>query len=147
VRPERPTATESGTRRGPIARTGWLGLGLVCVGLGGVGVVVPGLPTTVFFIVAAWAFARSSPRLEAWVLGLPRIGPMVVDHRNGLGMPRRAKAVAIGAIVVFVALSAWLVDSVVVRGVVIAAGLVGIGVIAIHVPTRETVLARRTSQG
>jgi uncharacterized protein len=105
--------------------------------------VVPGLPTTVFFIVAAWAFARSSPRLEAWVLGLPRIGPMVVDYRNGLGMPRKAKAFAIGAIVVFVGLSVFLIDGWAIRGVVIAAGLIGVCVIALHVPTREVVVAGR----
>jgi uncharacterized membrane protein YbaN (DUF454 family) len=127
--------------RGHIARAGWLGLGLACVALGSVGMVVPGLPTTVFFIVAAWAFAKSSPRLEAWVLRLPRIGPMVVDYRNGLGMPRRAKVFAIGAIVVFVGFSLVLIDGWVIRGVVIAAGLVGVGVIALHVPTREVVVA------
>jgi uncharacterized protein len=127
--------------RGRIARAGWIALGLVCVGLGSVGMVVPGLPTTVFFIVAAWAFAKSSPGLEAWVLGLPRIGPMVVDYRNGLGMPRRAKAFAIVAILVFVGLSLVLIDGWAVRGVVIAAGLIGVGVIALHVPTREVVVA------
>ncbi len=48
-----------------------------------------------FFIVAAWCFGRSSPRFEQWVLGLPTIGRMVQEHRDGLGMPRRAKVVAI----------------------------------------------------
>ena len=54
-----------------LVRAGWIGLGCVAIGMGGVGLVLPGLPATVFFIVAAWAFARSSPRLERWVLDLP----------------------------------------------------------------------------
>ena len=57
-----PEATPPRSR---VARAGWIALGGAAVALGGVGMVVPGLPTTVFFIVAAWAFARSSPRLEA----------------------------------------------------------------------------------
>ena len=77
-------------------RLGLLALGWIAVALGGLGVFVPGLPTTGFFVLAAACFARSSPRFEQWVLGLPKVGPLVRDHRAGLGMPRRAKVVAIG---------------------------------------------------
>ena len=101
--------------RSRIARGAWWIVGVLAVALGGIGVIVPGLPTTVFFIIAAWAFSKSSPRLEAWVPGLPRIGPMVHDHRNGLGMPRRAKFLATAMIVLFAGGSAWLVDSGVLR--------------------------------
>jgi len=135
--------SESPADRSPTAavRVGWLIVGLVCVGLGGVGIVVPGLPTTVFFIAAAACFSRSSPRLEAWVLGLRGIGPMVRDHRDGLGMPRRAKLVATACIVGFVALGLWLtISHPLVVGVVVFAALVGIAVIWWRVPTREVVL-------
>jgi uncharacterized membrane protein YbaN (DUF454 family) len=125
-------------------RGAWVAAGLVAVALGGIGIVVPGLPTTVFFIVAAWCFSRSSPRLERWVLGLPRIGPLVADHRNGLGMPRRAKAVAIGIVVVVSSTSALLaLDHGSARLAVLAAAAVGVYWIAARVPTRERVLATR----
>ena len=113
-----------------MARILWLGGGLVCVALCGVGIVVPGLPTTVFFIAAAACFTRSSPRLEAWVLGLPRIGPAVRDYRAGLGMPRRAKYWAVGVLVVSVAVSCWLLPSWWVRAVVLVAAGVGVWFIA-----------------
>ena len=124
------------------ARVGWITIGLVCVGLGGVGIVVPGLPTTVFFIAAAACFSRSSPRLEAWVLGLRGIGPMVRDHRDGLGMPRRAKVVATACIVGFVSLGIWLGDThpVVAAGIA-GAAIVGLVVLWWRVPTREVVVA------
>ena len=119
----------------------WFALGWVAVGIGSIGVVVPGLPTTVFFIVAASCFARSSPRFERWVLSLPRVGPMVRDYRAGLGMPRRAKVIAITMIVVSVGLSAWFLDNIALRVLVLAAGAVGVAYVGLRVPTRERVLA------
>jgi len=133
-------------RRGPVARAGWLVGGLAAVVLGGIGIVVPGLPTTVFFIVAAWCFSHSSPRLERWVLNLPRIGPMVGDYRAGLGMPRRAKAIAISLIAVFVTVSVVLfIGSWPWRLIVLALGAIGVAYIMLLVPTRERVLERRAT--
>lgn len=129
--------------RGPVARALWGALGLGSVGIGSIGTVVPGLPTTVFFIIAAWAFSKSSRRLELWVLGLPRIGPMVQDHRNGLGMPRRAKWVAASMIVLFVSISVIIVNPVWLKVVIGAAGVVGVCYIWLRVPTKEAELARR----
>ncbi len=112
------------------------------MGLGGVGIVVPGLPTTIFFILAAGCFTRSSPRLEAWVLGLPKIGPAVADYRAGLGMPRKAKVMAVSMITVFVTLSAWMIPTPWVKVVVVAAGVIGTTVV-LRVPTRDPVRSPR----
>jgi uncharacterized membrane protein YbaN (DUF454 family) len=143
IPPVDPRAAPAARRRGPVAWL-WFAAGLVSVGLGGIGVLVPGLPTTVFFIVAAACFARSNPRFERWVLHLPRIGPLVRDHRAGLGMPRRAKALAVSMIVVAAGASALLaIDNGAVRASVIALGLVGVAYIVFRVPTRERVLAAR----
>lgn len=124
----------------------WTGIGLVSVGIGGLGAVVPGLPTTVFFVIAASCFSKSSPRLERWVLELPTIGPMVRDYRAGLGMPRRAKAYAVAIVVIVVSISAGLlIDATLVRLAVAAAGVVGVGTILFYVPTREQVMAERAA--
>ncbi len=106
------------------------------VGIGGVGIVLPIPPTTVFFVFAAGAFAKSSPRLEAWVLNLPTIGPAVRDYRAGLGMPKRAKVTAAVMIVAFVSLSVWMLDHWVLRVVVALAGVVGVLVVLFRVPTK-----------
>ena len=140
--PPTPPIASARTR---IVRGAWCIVGVLAVALGGVGIIVPGLPTTVFFIIAAWAFSKSSPRLEAWVLGLPRIGPMVHDHRNGLGMPRRAKFLATAMIVLFAGASAWLVDSSVLRSAILATGAIGIAYITLRVPSKERVLAERAA--
>ena len=117
----------------------WFLFGWLAVAVGGVGIVVPGLPTTVFFIIAAWCFGRSSPRFEQWVLNLPKIGPMVRAHRAGLGMPRRAKAWAVGMIVFFGGGSAMAVDNPAVSGVILALVAVGVWYVLTRVPTQENI--------
>ncbi len=75
-------------------RVGWLVLGLVFVGLGFIGVVTPLMPTTIFLILAAGCFTRSSPRLEAWLLDHPRFGAALRSWRAEGAVPRRAKIAA-----------------------------------------------------
>ncbi|MGI9377319.1 MAG: YbaN family protein [Tsuneonella suprasediminis] len=81
-------------RRGRIARMGWLTLGLLLVGVGFIGLFVPLLPTTDFMLLALPCFARSSPRLEAWLLGHPRFGPGLRAWRQDRAVPRNAKIMA-----------------------------------------------------
>ncbi len=124
-----------------LGRWVWFAIGWVAVGLGSLGIIVPGLPTTVFFIVAASCFARSSPRFERWVLDLPRVGPMVRDYRAGLGMPRRAKQWAVAMIVLFAGLSTVLaLDAPLVAATIAVLGAIGIWYVVWRVPTKERVL-------
>jgi uncharacterized membrane protein YbaN (DUF454 family) len=62
--------------------------------LGAVGAVLPLLPTVVFWILAAWCFGRSSPRLEAWLLDHPGAGPHIRSWRERGAIGRRAKWLA-----------------------------------------------------
>ena len=68
-------------------------LGWVMVALGVIGLVMPLMPGVVFLIVAAACFARSSPRLEAWLLDHPTFGKPLRDWRAAGAIPRPAKAV------------------------------------------------------
>lgn len=131
-------------RRTGVTRFVWITVGLMFVGLGSVGVVVPGLPSTVFFLVAAWCFARSSERLERWLLDLPGVGPLVSDARAGLGMPRRTKATAIAMMWTAIGVSAVLLSSRPLLAVaMLVLGAIGTACIVLVVPTRELVLAER----
>ena len=55
----------------------WLAAGVLAVITGIVGIVLPVLPTTPFVIVAAFCFARGSPRWERWLLNHRHFGPML----------------------------------------------------------------------
>jgi len=121
--------------------------GICLVGIGGIGVFIPGLPSTVFFIGASWCFARSSERLQRWLLGLPVVGQLVQDYRSGLGMPRRAKRSAVTMIIVACALSAWTTAPLVwVPVAIVAAGIVGIWYVTTQVPTKEVVEAQMSAE-
>lgn len=69
-------------------------LGFLLVGLGFIGAVVPLMPTTIFLILATGCFARSSPRLERWLLDHPRFGPTLRAWRAERAIGMRAKAAA-----------------------------------------------------
>lgn len=77
-------------------RTLWFGLGIAAVAAGVVGIVLPLVPTTPFLLLAAFAFSRSSPRFEAWLVDHPRLGPPIRDWRAHRAIGRRAKVVAVG---------------------------------------------------
>nr|WP_298723991.1 YbaN family protein [uncultured Steroidobacter sp.] len=71
-----------------------LGFAVVCVALGVIGIFVPGLPTTVFILMAGWAAARSSPRFHHWLESHRIFGPMLRDWRKHGAVSRRAKITA-----------------------------------------------------
>ena len=115
----------------------WIGLGFFFVALGFIGVFVPIMPSTVFFIIAAWCFSRGSERWLQWLLALPTVGPLVRDYREGKGMPARAKLIAVSMLSVAVLFSAWRLQTAYGRVGVIALGAVGVWFILTRVPTRS----------
>ena len=119
----------------------WAALGVLCVAIGVLGVVLPGLPTTPFLILAAACFLRSSQKLYDRVLNHPRFGPLVRDFREGKGLPLRVKVWALALMWIFVlfALGPGLPDGRwELRAVVGVAALIGT-VYLLHVPTRARV--------
>ena len=68
-----------------------ISLGWLCVGLGFVGIFVPGIPTTIFLIIALWAFTKSSKKLRNWLLNHKRFGPILNNWQQHKVVPRRAK--------------------------------------------------------
>lgn len=82
---------------GRASRLAYLAIGLACVGLGVLGALLPVLPSTVFFLIAVWAFSKSSARLEGWLLAHPKIGPRIREWRAHHTIPLPVKLTAWGS--------------------------------------------------
>jgi uncharacterized protein len=100
------------------------GLGWCAVALAVAGVMVPGLPTTVFVLAASYCFSRSSPRFERWLRDNPWLGPPLQRFASGGGLPPSAKRAALTAM-----WTAVLVSSGVLVGMhwALALGTIGLG--------------------
>ncbi len=91
----------------------WWLLAWSALTLGLIGIAIPGLPTTPLVLLAAFAAARGSPRLETWLKAHPRFGPLIVDWQRHGAVSRKAKwnatmAMAVCAVILWVfAPTAW----------------------------------------
>ena len=98
--------------------------------LGALGAILPVLPTTPFLLLTSYFLARSSPRLNRWLLASRFFGPILKDWQQLGGVRPDVKVKAIMIVLLAVALSLWLTDlSSTLRWIVAATSLMGIGVI------------------
>ncbi|WP_159567090.1 DUF454 family protein [Budvicia diplopodorum] len=84
---------------------GWLAMGLACLGA-----VLPILPTTPFLLLAAWCFARSSPRFHHWLLYRSWFGSYLHHWQTYRGLPPGAKWKAIMIVLVTFSFSLWTIS-------------------------------------
>jgi len=111
--------------------------GVISLGLGLLGVVLPGLPTTPFVLLAAACFARASPRLHRWLTQHRFLGPMVRDWEAHRSLPLRVKWIATTMMLGMVLLSAWqFAGRPWLQGALLVLGLVGAAVVW-RIPTRH----------
>ena len=124
--------------KNPLLRVLWVGLGCLFVGLGAIGAVVPGMPTTVFLVLAAACFIRSSQRLYDWLISNKTFGPYLKDYREGKGIPRRAKVLALSMIVIFVSFAVfYAIEAKQVKALVGLIGLIGFLFVFFKVPAAK----------
>lgn len=86
-----------------------LSLGWLAIALGTLGIVLPLLPTTPFMLLAAWCFARSSPRFHHWLMWRSPFGRYLRHWQQHRAMPPGSKGRAIALVVMSFALSLYLV--------------------------------------
>ena len=117
----------------------YIGLGLLCGGLGALGVAVPGLPTTPFLLLASWLLYRSSPRLQRWLLE-SWLGKYIRSYNRRGGMTVAQKIGAVGMMAAMVALSTWVFIPAgsVARIIVPVAGAVGALTVIFAVPNAKS---------
>ncbi|SFN36450.1 hypothetical protein SAMN05216516_10672 [Izhakiella capsodis] len=83
---------------------GWLAMFLALMG-----VLLPLLPTTPFLLLAAWCFARSSPRFHYWLLNRSWFASYLRHWQTHRALPVGARRQAIGVTILSFAISLWLI--------------------------------------
>lgn len=83
-----------------IAKLSYMTLGGFCVTLGTIGIFVPGLPTTVFMIVALWAFTRSSAPMRDWLYNHRHFGPALQNWVKHRSIPTSARQIALASLLI-----------------------------------------------
>jgi len=88
-----------------IKRLLWLSLGCICVALGAIGMFLPLLPTTSFLLVAAFSFARSSPRFYSRLTDHRLFGPLISNWQLHRAISSKAKALSVMSMIAVVVIS------------------------------------------
>ncbi len=126
----------------PLARILLISVGCLFVGLGAIGAIVPGLPTTVFLVLAAACFIRSSQKLYDRLITNRTFGPYLKDYREGKGIPLKAKIMALALIVIFVSYAVFFAVQITeIRILVGLVGLIGFWFVCFKVPLAYSFVA------
>lgn len=119
-------------------RLAFVFLGTLFLGLGVIGVVVPGLPTTPFILLAAAFYVRSSDRMYSWLLNHRVFGKIVGNFQRTKSISLQAKVISIATMWVMILLSIFLfIDKRIVEIIVASLGAIGTGVLLL-IPTTKT---------
>lgn len=125
----------------PPRRWPYLLLAYGCAGAGAAGIVLPGLPTTPFLLLALWAAGRGSPALAERLRRHPRVGPALLAWQREGAVPPRAKRLAVAML----ALS-WLLLAALADGPLLPAVLAGLFVlVAAYIVSRPSPRAGQES--
>ena len=110
--------------------------GTLSLGMGIMGIAVPGLPTTPFLLLSAGLYLRSSEKLYTKLVSNKWIGSFITKYQTNKGLTKRGKIGAIGTMWAMIALSCLLfITSLPVKTGVLAAGLIGTYVMGYLIPT------------
>ena len=129
-----------------LVRSLYLTLAWVCVLLGLIGAFLPLMPTTVFLLIAAWGFSRSSERWHQWLRDHVHFGETIRAWEEHHAMPRRAKRIAFAALAASYALTAFVYGpfswAAIIGGICIA----GVALYIAHIPVmnKSTTQTART---
>ncbi len=116
----------------------WALLGTLSLLLGVLGIIVPGLPTTPFLLLAAWLYLKSSERLHRKLLSNRVLGQYILDFQEKKGMTRRAKIHAIGTMWVMITISCvFFIKSLTAILVVVGFGIIGTVVMGVFIKSVE----------
>lgn len=98
-------------------------MGVICVIMGIIGIFLPVWPTTIFIIIAAWFFVRSSEKYYLMLIRNRMFGKMIRNYREFRGIEPRARIKSLVLLWLTLGISFYLVDTLWVRLLLICVGI------------------------
>jgi uncharacterized protein len=89
----------------------WTTLGTVSLGVGTLGLLLPVLPATPFFLLSAFAYWKGSKRWHTWLIEHRTIGPLISDYLTHRGLKKSTKMRALIFLWLSIAFSVITIDS------------------------------------
>lgn len=111
--------------------------GTICVIIGGIGIIVPVLPTTPFLLLAALCYVRGSPRLYSKLLHNRLFGSYLRNYLEGRGMSRKMKIWTLCLLWITIALTATLATESLIIRIILAAVLLGVTIHLLLIKTMK----------
>jgi len=124
----------------------YMAIGFICVGFAYIGIVTPGIPFSIFLVIAAWAFAKSSPKMEAWLYNHPWFGKFLTNWNTKRVFPTKGKYAMI-IVMSSTLLFTWLATGNMKAVVYSGAFMAGVAVWAWRYPGSVEEHARRVEAG
>lgn len=113
-------------------------LGLISFGLGIIGIIIPGLPTTPLILLSAYLFSKSSPKLHQWLLNNKYFGKYIKDYQANPSIPLKIKVLALISMWIMVLYSSIeLITFIPAKIITIVLGIIGTWYVGFHIPTRK----------
>jgi uncharacterized protein len=122
------------TRRARIIRSLFVVAGSICVGLGALGIVLPGLPTTPFLLLAAACYMRGSERMHRWLINNKWFGSYIKNYHEGKGISARGKIYSITSLWIAIGISILLINVLAIQ-VTLVIIAIAVSIHLIRVPT------------
>jgi len=117
-------------------KTIFIFLGTICIALGILGIIVPGLPATPFLLLAAWLFLRSSDRLYNKLISNKLLGKYILRYQKNKGMTIKTKIYSILLMWSMITISVvFAIEAFEIRAIVVLIGIVGTVVMGFIIKT------------
>lgn len=97
----------------------YLILGIICLGAGSIGIVLPILPTTPFFLVSAFCFAKSSEKLSKWFSSTSLYKNHLESFAEKRALPRKTKITIMASVTGVLTLAFVLMDGILVGQIIL----------------------------
>lgn len=111
--------------------------GTVCVSLGVLGMFLPIMPTTVFLLMAAYCYSRSSDRFHNWLLNNRWFGSYIKNYRAKKGITLKQKVTTLVTLWASIGLSIWILGGGFWSTLILAAVAVGVTVHLLWIKTHR----------